>query len=303
MNIRHLRQFRVLAEELHFRKAAERLDMTQGPLSLAIQALEEDLGTRLFDRTRRSVQLTPAGQALLEDVPGILERIESTRSHVRRVVTGESGRLELGFTSASSLLPFFPQAINAYRLSSAKVVVTLKELPSNLQIQALLANQLDAGLLRSRAPDKTSELVFKHLLDEPLVVAMRHNHPMAAQSDVSLEELRHEPFIAYPSDSGVVLSETIMILCAKRSFTPNVVQEAREPSTIIGLTAAGLGIAIIPACLRAINVPGVVFRSLRDSDAVSALYFVYRYGCAAPTVHGFFTELQTQIRDSALGGT
>lgn len=300
MNLRHLRQFMILAEELHFRKAAERLDMTQGPLSLAIQALEEDLGTRLFDRTRRSVQLTAAGQALLEDVPGILERIESTRNHVRRVVTGESGRLELGFTSASSLLPFFPQAINAYRVSSPKVAVTLKELPSNLQIQSLLANQLDAGLLRSRTADKVSELVFKHLLDEPLVVAMSEGHRLAHHPDVSIEELRHEPFIAYPSDSGVVLSETIMILCAKRSFTPGVVQEAREPSTIIGLTAAGLGIAIIPACLRAINVPGVVFRSLRDSDAVSSLYFVYRYGCAAPTVHRFVTQLQAQIQQYIL---
>lgn len=292
MNLKHLRFFITVAQELHFRKAADRLEITQGPLSLAIQSLEEDLGTRLFDRTRRAVTLTAAGQALYDDAPAILERIENARRHVHRVASGESGRLRLGFTSASSLLPFFSLAISSYRALRPDVVVALQEQPSSLQLQALLTEEIDAGILRPRSPNQGPDLVLKHLMDEPLLVALNQNHRLAKCTDLSLDELRDEAFISYPSDSGVVLYETIMILCGKRSFVPRVVQEAREASTIIGLAAAGLGIAVVPSGLRSITLPGVTFKPLRDPDAFSALYFGYRYGNASPVVHAFAKQLE-----------
>lgn len=286
LNLRHLRFFMVLAQELHFRRAAERLEMTQGPLSLAIQALEEDLGARLFQRTRRSVELTEAGKALQATTPAIFERVENARTHVRRTVAGEVGRLTLGFTSATSLMPFFPAVIQQYRTQRPNVAVTLRELPSTLQMQALISGEIDAGMLRLRG-DAPAEVALTHLLDEPLLVAMQRSHRLAREPSIRIEELRDEAFIAYPGASGVVLHETINQLCARRGFMPRVVQEACEPSTIIGLAAAGLGIAIVPLGLRNFSLPEVVFKRIADEDAVSALYFAHRYGNASPTVHQF----------------
>jgi DNA-binding transcriptional LysR family regulator len=293
INLRHLRLFMVLAEELHFRRAAERLEMTQGPLSLAIQALEDDLGARLFHRTRRSVELSDAGKVLFEEAPAIFERVENTRERIERTISGDRGQMTLGFTSATSLLPFFPATIKTYRTQSPDVIVKLRELPSTLQMQSLLTREIDAGILRSRG-ETTAEITLTHLLDEPLLVAMGRQHRLAAEPSVNLNELREESFIAYPNASGVVLHETINQLCAKRGFSPRVVQEACQPSTIIGLTAAGLGIAVVPLGLRNFAHPEVIFKRIVDEDAVSALYFAHRFGNASPTVHRF-RQLVTEI--------
>lgn len=286
INLRQLRFFLVLAEELHFRRAAERLEMTQGPLSLAIQALEEELGARLFLRSRRSVELTEAGKALQEEAPAIFERIAEVRDRVRRVVSGEVGQLTLGFTSAASLLPFFPAVIKHYRTRYPAVAVRLRELPSALQMQALLGGEIDAGILRLRG-EAPSEISIAHLFDEPLLVAMARGHRLAREPSIRLEDLRDEGFIAYPGGSGVVLYETVNQLCARHGFRPRVVQEAIEPPTIIGLAAAGLGVAVVPLGMRNFAHPEVVFKRIADEGAVSALYFAHRYGDAAATMHQF----------------
>ncbi|MBU7439445.1 LysR family transcriptional regulator [Paraburkholderia fungorum] len=280
MNIRHLEFFVVLAQELHFRRSAERLGITQAPLSLAIQSLETDLGARLFHRTRRSVALTEAGLALLDDARAILARIEHAKESVWETVSGDVGRLRVGFTNASTLSPFFPKLIHAYRTQRPKVNITLLELSSSRQIEAIEQREIDVGLLRMPESVPPADLVFTPLMEEPLVLAMHARHRLAKASSIKLKDLRDEPFIAYPRQAGVAVYEKTVALCAKRGFEPQVVQEAQQASTLIGLTATGLGIALVPSTLQAIALPGVVFRQLDETDATTTLYIVHRRGDA-----------------------
>jgi DNA-binding transcriptional LysR family regulator len=270
----------VLAEELHFRRSAERLGITQAPLSLAIQSLEAELGARLFHRTRRTVALTEAGLALVDDARAILARIEHAKESVWETVSGEVGRLRVGFTNASSLSPLFPRLIHAYRTQRPKVNISLLELSSSLQIEAIEQRELDVGLLRLPDNAPRTELVFTPLMEEPLLVAMHAGHRLAKATSIKIKDLRGEPFIAYPRAAGVAVSQQILALCAKRGFEPQVVQEAQQASTLIGLTATGLGIALVPATLQTIAVPGVVFRTLDETDTTTTLYIAHRYGDA-----------------------
>ncbi|MFM0200024.1 LysR family transcriptional regulator [Paraburkholderia fungorum] len=277
MNIRHLEFFVVLAQELHFRRSAERLGITQAPLSLAIQSLEAELGARLFHRTRRTVALTEAGLALLDDARAILARIEHAKESVWGTVSGEVGRLRVGFTNASTLSPFFPKLIHAYRRQRPKVNITLLEMSSSRQIEAIEQREIDVGLLRMPESTPPTDLVFTPLMEEPLLLAMHARHRLAKARSIKLEDLRDEPFIAYPRQAGVAVSEKIVALCAKRGFEPQVVQEAQQASTLIGLTATGLGIALVPSTLQTIAVPGVVFRHLDETDTITTLYIAHRY--------------------------
>jgi DNA-binding transcriptional LysR family regulator len=280
VNIRHLEFFVVLAEELHFRRSAERLGITQAPLSLAIQSLEAELGARLFHRTRRTVVLTEAGLALVEDARAILSRIEHAKERVWETVSGEVGRLRVGFTNSSSLSPLFRRLIHAYRTQRPKVNISLLELSSSMQIEAIEQRELDVGLLRLSDDAPRAELVFTPLMKEPLLVAMHAGHRLAKAASIRIKDLRGEPFIAYPRAAGVAVSQQTLALCAKRGFEPQVVQEAQQASTLIGLTATGLGIALVPATLQTVAVPGVVFKTLDETDTTTTLYIAHRYGDA-----------------------
>jgi DNA-binding transcriptional LysR family regulator len=280
VNIRHLEFFVVLAEELHFRRSAERLGITQAPLSLAIQSLEAELGARLFHRTRRTVVLTEAGLALVEDARAILSRIEHAKERVWETVSGEVGRLRVGFTNSSSLSPLFRRLIHAYRTQRPKVNISLLELSSSMQIEAIEQRELDVGLLRLPDDAPRAELVFTPLMKEPLLVAMHAGHRLAKAASIRIKDLRGEPFIAYPRAAGVAVSQQTLALCAKRGFEPQVVQEAQQASTLIGLTATGLGIALVPATLQTVAVPGVVFKTLDETDTTTTLYIAHRYGDA-----------------------
>jgi len=295
MNIKHLQYFVVLAEELHFRRSAERLGITQAPLSLAIQTLEQELSARLFHRTRRTVALSEAGLALVGEARAILARVEHAKETVWQTVSGEVGRLRVGFTNASSLVPIFPRLIYAYRQKRAAVNIVLRELPSAQQIEALEERELDVALLRLDGAPPSSNLIVKPLVDEPLVLAMHSSHRLAKVQSVSIADLRDEPFISYPREAGMALFGHIHTLCTKRGFEPRVVQEAQQASTLIGLSATGLGVAIVPSALQAISAPDVVFRSLDDDDARTTLYIAHRHGDANSRV-AQFVELAMELR-------
>ncbi len=299
MNLRHLEYFVVLAEELHFRRSAERLGITQAPLSLAIQALEEELGGRLFHRTQRSVSLTEAGLALLEDARAILARIEHAKENVWETISGDVGRLRVGFTNASSLSPVFPRLIHAYRTQRPKVNIELVEMSSHRQLAALEQRDIDVGLLRLPQTSVPSSLVLEPLSTEPLLLAMHSGHRLAKRRSLRIADLRDEPFIAYPKSAGVAIYEQIIALCAKRGFEPRVVQEAQQASTLIGLTATGLGVALVPAPLRAIAIPGVTFRELDDRDTTTVLYIAHRYGDANARVTQFVELAREAVRQLA----
>ena len=278
MDLRQLRYFVVLADELHFRRAAERLNITQAPLSVAIQNLERELGGQLFHRTQRRVALTDVGEAFRDHTLALLGRLDRSLEDIREMVSGQAGQLRIGFTGASSLLPFFPRMICAFRTRYPKVHVTLGDMSSAGQVLALRNREIDVGIMRSHAAHQPSDLAFTKLLRDPLVVAMRADSPLAQQETLGIDDLRDQPLIFYPPQSGVGLYEHLVRLCSQHGFAPRVVQEAQEPTTIVGLAATGLGIAVVPSELQCIAAPNLVFRPLSDEAAMTDLLLAARAG-------------------------
>lgn len=279
MKLNQLRYFVLLAEELHFRRTAELLGITQAPLSLAIQELERELGGKLFHRTRRRVELTEVGLMLQENARSILARIDRTVDEIRNMLNGEAGMLRIGFTAASSLLSFFPSLVHSFRTKYPDIRIILEDMPSASQITALQARELDVGIIRTPPRFKPpADIATTLLLTDPLVVAMNSTHHLSSKREIILSDLRDERFIFYPRSYGVGIYDYFIQLCGKRSFVPVIVQEAKEASTIIGLVATGLGIAVVPSSLRYIGIPNVMYVPLGDADATTDLLMICRAG-------------------------
>lgn len=292
LDFRRMRHFVAVAEELHFRRAAERLAMSQPPLSLSISSLERDLEVELFERRRQRVFLTAAGRHLLERARLILAEVEMTQTELRRAVDGRGGDLRIGFTASSGLMPFLHRALFQFRQDAPRVRVILKEMPSLDQIEALQQRELDVGILRK--PDATSRngVEFRLLCEDSLVVAVHDSHPIASLHAVRMDQLREESFISYPQN-GIDTSyrESLLALAKVGNFFPTIVQEARDSSTIIGLVASGVGIAIVPDALRCIAMARVCFVTLQDASVRSALYCAYREEGASEATRMFSNTL------------
>ena len=280
-DLRQLRYFALLADELHFRRAAERLNITQAPLSVAIQNLERSLGAQLFYRTQRRVVLTDAGRVFREHVAAILERVDRGVADVHAITVGDAGELRLGFTAAAALLPFFPRVVAEFRRAFPKVAVTLRDLSSARQIAALQNREIDVAFVRGRSEPAPVDVGFTKLLRDPLIVVMHHDHPLATKASLVIGDLRDMPLIFYPPKAGIGLYDQVLRACALDGFVPTIVQEALDPLTIVGLAAIGLGVAVVPAELRCIAVPGVVYRPLADKGAMTELFLASRAGEAS----------------------
>ena len=298
MDLRQLRYFVVLADELHFRRAAERLSITQAPLSIAIQTLERELGGKLFHRTQRRVALTEVGEALRGHAIAVLERLDRGVSDIRDMVSGNAGQLRIGFTAASALLPFFPQVISAFRQRHPRVRVILRDLSSAGQIAALQAREIDIGIIRSRNPHPPADISLIKLVEERLMAVLHCDHPLAGERQIGIASLRDQPIIFYPAMSGIGFHDQFMRACVKRGFTPRVVQEASDSSTIVGLVATGLGIAVVPPELECVQMANVVFRPLTDDDAVTDLLLACRAGDASNVVATFRHMAQAALTTS-----
>jgi len=286
MQIDQLRYFVAVAEELHFRRAAERLHISQPPLSFHIKALEQELGTQLLNRSTRQVSLTEAGAAFLLRAKRILADVAEAAEEVKRISTGSAGSLRIGFTISTSFHPFFRDSVFRYRRAYPEVTVSLSENVSERQIDMLLEERLDVGFLRGRF-DQVAGLTMRALTHEPLVLALHRSHPLASKTRVSPASLRTEPFISYPANAGVGIYRQILALCERAGFEPRVIQEALEPSVIMGLVAAGLGVAIVPSSLQSIKIADVVFVPLDDPEAVATLYIAHRTNDDSPRVRAF----------------
>jgi DNA-binding transcriptional LysR family regulator len=301
MDLRQLRYFVVLAEELHFRRAAERLNITQAPLSVAIQTLEREFGAQLFHRTQRRVALTEIGAAFRDHALSILERVERSLADVRQMVSGEAGQLRIGFTAASSLLSFFPEIICAFRNRYPKVQVTLLDIPSSGQISGLQNREIDIGIIRGFNIKQPADISFTKLIRDRLVVAMHVDNPLSRLPELTIGDLREQHFVFYPRKLGVGIYEQFIQLCAARSFTPTIVQEARDSSTIIGLAATGLGVAVVPSELQCIKVQNVLFKPLADDDAVTDVLMAFRAGEPSALIASFRHMVQASLAASNRG--
>lgn len=293
MELRHLRYFVAVAEELHFTRAAERLHIGQPPLSQQIQALEAELGVSLLDRSSRRVALTEAGRHFLRRAQEILRETEQAAEQARRVARGETGELSVGFTSSLPFTSFLPQVVKNFRQHCPDVALTLREMTSLAQIHAVADGSLDIGLVRRPEGPLPEGAVLRDLLSHPLRVVIQADHPLAARPALAVADLRDEPFVMHPRAAGAGIYRQLQRLCREAGFEPRVVQEAREATTLIGLCAAGLGLTILPAPFECIRIEGVRYLPLTDAEAYATMTLVTRAGESPPLVVRFVAQVET----------
>ena len=251
----------MLAEELHFGRAATRLHMTQPPLTQAIAQLERLLGVRLFDRTKRSVVLTPTGLALLPEVRELLARAQALPEHARAAAAGELGRLRLAFVSTVGFA-LLPQWLRGFREQHPQVRVELTEATGDVQLQAFARGEIDAGFMLHPAGFAPAGLARCVVAEEPLVVALPEQHPLARMATLSLPAVLAEPLVIFPRRIVPTLFDAIFALYHAAGRSPQVAQEAIQMQTIVNLVSAGLGVAWVPESVRQFQRPGVVYRAL-----------------------------------------
>jgi len=262
---RLLQQFIAVAEELHFNRAAERLHMAQPPLSQAIRKLEAAVGAPLFERTPRSVALTPAGAAFLETARRTVQSLEEGVAQTRRVAQGMEGHLTLTFINIAPYAPLL-QALRHFRERNPGIAFTMREATTQEQVNALERGEADIGFMRTPGTT-TPHLRMQRLLSERICVALPTGHPLAARARVDLALLRNEAFVASPRTLGKGFHDQLIGLCQTAGFVPDIVQHGRQMQTLIALVAAGFGIALLPASLATETREDVVFRPLQVDAA------------------------------------
>ncbi|MEJ2671887.1 MAG: LysR substrate-binding domain-containing protein [Deltaproteobacteria bacterium] len=262
MELRQLRYFLMVAETLHFGRAAELLYISQQPLSFQIKQLEDELGVRLFKRTTRSVALTPAGEALLAEVQTGLSRISRGVELAQRIARGEVGKLHIGYTSGT-LYNVMPPIVRHFRERFPQVEVVLLELePPTLENQ-ILNEDVDIGIVLS-AGARVPGLTYETIYHESLAVALPKSHPRAQRETIALQELADEPFVFYARSAHPQAFDGFIAFCHLAGFSPTIVQEAAAESAVIGLVAAGLGVTLVASSLSGVRPDEVTCRPLVD---------------------------------------
>ncbi|XLZ70017.1 LysR family transcriptional regulator [Massilia sp. SR12] len=295
IELRQLRYFATVAEELHFGRAARRLHMTQPPLSQTIMALEQLLGAPLFERNRRGVTLTAAGAALLPEAQRLLQQAAGLPELVQRAATGASGRLSLAFVSSADY-SVLPPSLRAYRAEYPQVEITLKEATSDLQLDDLLEGRVDAGLLIPPLPDRArQELDYLPVLREPLVLAAPSGLPALAAASVDVRALAGIPLIIFPRHISPALYDAILSVFRDAGITPEVGQEAIQMQTIVSLVSAGMGIALVPQSVSNLRRPGVEYLPLVQSTPLVETGLAWRRDNASPVLRGFLQLMKKRI--------
>ncbi|SNY70130.1 LysR family transcriptional regulator [Enterobacter sp. CC120223-11] len=272
IELRHLRYFVAVAEELHFGRAAARLNISQPPLSQQIQILEQQIGARLFARTNRSVSLTAAGKQFLTDSRQILIQVDEAAARATRLHHGETGELRIGFTSSAPFIQAVSDTLSRFRRQYPDVHLQTRESNTREQIAPLSEGALDLGLMRkTQLPDT---LEWQVILREPLLAMVPRDHGLAQREAVTLAELAQEPLVFFDPHVGTGLYDDILGLL--RPFgTPVITQEVGEAMTIIGLVSAGLGVSILPASFKKVQLNEMRWLPIADEEAVSEMWLVW----------------------------
>ncbi|KQW43821.1 MULTISPECIES: LysR family transcriptional regulator [unclassified Roseateles] len=286
MEFRHLRYFIALAEELHFGRAAQRLAISQPPLSVAIQQLEANVGARLFDRDSKGVRLTPAGVAFRSSAQGLLDRAEDACALAREVQAGEVGRLRLGFVG-STLFNGLSAWLQAFQASHPKVEVVVVELNSQDQINALLGEELDLGLVHTDRLPPT--LISQPLYSEPFLACLPANHPAAKLKEIPLALLSDQPFILFSRKGSPDYHARIVEICRQHGFYPRLQHEGRHWLSVVSLVAQGMGVSIVPAAFQRSGIQGATFRPLAEAIESSAVFAAWRQNSADPLIQRFLS--------------
>jgi DNA-binding transcriptional LysR family regulator len=259
MELPWLYSFNVLADLLHFGRAAAALHMSQSALSVQIRNLEASLKVTLFERDRRSVSLTVAGQVFLEDVHRLLRELEDAQRRAQRAAKGELGLIRIGFVSAGTVR-IIPRIIRYYKRNFPGVELRIRNLPTAQQIEALLRKEIDVGIVR--LPIAAAEIAITPLSEEPLVCFLPKRHPLARYRKIAPQRLRSEPFILYERRQAPGFYDRILDICLRSGFSPLALQEAREMQTILSLVASEMGVSILPKSAAALGIKDVAVRPL-----------------------------------------
>ncbi|MBD2037025.1 LysR family transcriptional regulator [Leptolyngbya sp. FACHB-321] len=295
MELRHLRYFVAVAEELHFNRAAERLHIAQPPLSQQIKQLEVELGVELFDRrTKRQVQLTEAGQVLLQATYRILAQVEQATSDTQRAGRGETGTLVVGFTS-TVVYDILPAILSQYQQQFPNVNLVLRELTTTQQEEALQNHQIEVGFCHP--PLKNENLELESILQESLVVALPEVHPLACETTIPIDSLVDEFFILFPRHLGSGFYDQIVSFCQQANFSPKVVQEAVQMQTIIGLVSANMGVALVPASLQNLQRAGVVYKPLAGATPQVEIAIAWRSDNVTPVLRKFLLAVKQYMKE------
>lgn len=259
MDLKTLNCFVAVAEELHFRRAAARLNMTQPSLTIRIQTLEREIGAKLLDRDRRSVRLTPPGAAFLEHARSAVQSGKEAVVSARRAATGDIGHLRFGFTGLTSYAGM-PELVQLFKRSHPDVVIELVQMnTADLEI-ALFKDEIDIALVHP--PLSRPELTLTSLQPDLLVAAVPSSHELARLSSIPFDRLAGEPFLICPRNAAPFLYDQIILACRRAGFSPSIVQEVTYMTTLIGLVAAGIGCGLVTHSLQVIQRPGVTYRPL-----------------------------------------
>lgn len=297
MDLRQLKYFVVLAEELNFIRAAERLHISQPALTRQIQQLEADLGAQLLTRATRGVKLTTAGMTLLEDGRRILGLTQMAKERAGKAATGQLGTLDVGIFG-SCVFQYIPSLLLRFRTGHPDVQVRLHDLTLPEQMLALREKRLDVGFYRqvSASPDLLVEMLYV----EPVVVALPENHPLAGRKALRLQEISDEPVVLYPNTAPGFMEDVIAMLRKAGSYEPRIVQEVSDVVTAISLVAGGLGICLTPAATSCLRLPGVVYRRLKETPPLTIdLACFYRREDSSPLLAAFLASVR-QHRPAAL---
>jgi DNA-binding transcriptional LysR family regulator len=305
MELRHLRYFLAVAEELNFTRAAERLGISQPPLTQQVKALEAELGVALFDRSAYRIELTDAGRIFAAEAARILGDARSAVQAARRAATGATGRVRVGFTESASFNSLVTSTLRSFRSDYPAVEISLEEHPSTELIVALREGRLDTAFVRPPLPAQRG-LSLDLLEEEPLVAAVPTGHPLSSHRRVELGALAAETFILYPRAVRPGLADTVIAACEAAGFTPKVGQYAPQLSSTINLVAASLGISIVPDSMRCLQARAVTYLPLSGEPLYALLGIAYRTDEGSSVVHNFIDAARrgrraSDARPSAIG--
>lgn len=283
VELRHLRYFLAVADELHFGRAAERVHVAQPAISQQIRRLEAEIGTELFHRNRREVRLAPAGEALRDYAVRAIDEVNGGVEAARRAARGEIGNLTVGFleTAASTIVP---RAVRQFRAARPDVNLTLRELGVGAQIDDLQAGRLDVGIIRP--PADSDDLVFERIIDEELIAAVPSGHPLAGRDQITARTVVDQPLVLLSREVVPGLYDQVLAIRQEESGSGAIAQEATSIQAVLGLVSAELGISVMPASVRSLSREGVEFVAIRSAHR-SALLTARRRDDDSPVVEAF----------------
>ena len=291
MELRHLRYFAAVAQYLNYSEASRRLHVAQPAISQTILDLEDELSVKLLLRTKRSVQLTAAGTAFLREAEDILRRANEAQQLAQRAARGEVGILGIGFFGTASA-PILPALVQAYRRRFPNVELRLFELNPDQQLAAFDEGCIDLGFTRKLPSDRRAEFEEEVVYTDQLAIALPAAHALAKQKVIRLKSLAGEPFVQFHRKGAPGLFDEVIAVCRRAGFSPRIINEPNFMATAMTLVESGLGVSLIPRCVRSLNRPQVVIRPIAPKSAQIPLCVAWRKSAHNPALAAFLDTLR-----------